>query len=156
MNLPRYEVATCVVDGKILAIGGLLSNMTTAAREVELYDPELLEKPSLVALNKIDKAEARLDFRKSAMELARRVRAFDPFPGAAATLDGTVIKLWRAEPGTGKGEPGTVLSADGSGIVVACGEGVLRVTDLQKPGGKRLPAADFLHGFPVSPGQRLT
>jgi methionyl-tRNA formyltransferase len=106
--------------------------------------------------NKIDKAEAQLDFRRPAVELARRVRAFDPFPGAVATLDGTVVKLWRGAPERGSGEPGTVLAADSNGVVIACGEGALRVTELQKPGGKRLPAADFLCGFPVSPGQRLS
>ena len=106
--------------------------------------------------NKIDKAEAQLDFNRPAEELARRLRAFDPFPGAAATLDGTTIKLWRGMVESGSGVPGTVLAADGSGIVVACGAAALRITELQKPGGKRLPAADFLRGFPVSPGQRLT
>ncbi len=107
---------------------------------------------------KIDKAEALLDFRKPADELARRIRAFDPFPGAAAVLDGATIKLWRAEVVeaiTAGGAPGTVLAADGKGIVVACGKGALRVTELQKPGGKRLSAADLLRGFALTPGQRF-
>jgi methionyl-tRNA formyltransferase len=105
--------------------------------------------------SKIDKAEALLDFRRPAEELARRVRAFDPFPGAAGVLDDTTMKLWRAVAERGSGAPGTVLAADGSGIVVACGEGALRITELQKPGGKRLPAADLLRGCPISPGQRF-
>jgi methionyl-tRNA formyltransferase len=105
--------------------------------------------------NKIGKAESLLDFSRPAEELARRIRAFDPFPGAAGVLDGTTIKLWRAVAETGSGVPGTVLAADGNGIVVACGEGALRITELQKPGGKRLPVADLLRGFPVLPGQRF-
>jgi methionyl-tRNA formyltransferase len=105
--------------------------------------------------NKIEKTEAQLDFSRPAFELARRLRAFDPFPGGAATLDGTAIKLWHAAEETGSGVPGTVLAADARGVVVACGEGALRVTELQKPGGKRLPARDFLHGFPVSAGQKF-
>ena len=105
--------------------------------------------------NKIDKAEAQLDFRRPAVELARRIRAFDPFPGATATLDGNVVKLWSAIAEEGSSMPGTVLSANGGGVVIACGEGALRVTELQKPGGKRLPAADFLRGFTVTPGQHF-
>ncbi len=107
---------------------------------------------------KIDKAEALLDFWRPADELAHRIRAFDPFPGAAAVLDGATIKLWRAEVVeaiTAGGAPGTVLAADGKGIVVACGKGALRVTELQKPGGKRLSAADLLRGFALTPGQRF-
>ncbi len=107
---------------------------------------------------KIDKAEALLDFRKPADELALRIRAFDPFPGAAAVLDGGTFKLWRAEAIEmieAAGAPGTVLAANDRGIVVACGKGALRVTELQKPGGKRLPAADMLRGFTITPGQRF-
>jgi methionyl-tRNA formyltransferase len=70
-------------------------------------------------------------------------------------MDSVVVKLWRGSPECGSGTPGTVLSADGSGIVIACGESALRITELQKPGGKRLSAADFLRGTPVVPGQRF-
>lgn len=105
--------------------------------------------------NKIDKAEAQLDFRRPAEELARRIRAFDPFPGATATLGGATLKFWRATPAGGSGLPGTVLAADADGIVVACGDDTLRVTELQKPGGKRLSAVDLLRGFPIGPGRRF-
>jgi methionyl-tRNA formyltransferase len=102
---------------------------------------------------KISKEEARLDFAMDAEALARKVRAFTPFPGAQGVVDGTVIKLWGAEPMAdgNAAAPGTVLAADAQqGIVVACGAGALRLTELQKPGGKRLPAAEFLKGFPLS------
>jgi len=105
--------------------------------------------------HKISKQEAALDFRRTATELERRIRAFDPFPGCSASLREVAVKLRRAQLAEGRGEPGQVLCADGEGIVVACGEGALRLTELQKPGGKRLPAAEFLRGFPIEAGERF-
>ena len=97
---------------------------------------------------KISKEEAKLDLQRPAAELARKVRAFNPFPGAAMqTADGVTIKTWNAQAVDGKGRPGQVLAADAQGFVVACGEGALRLTELQKPGGKRLAAGEFLKGF---------
>jgi len=98
---------------------------------------------------KISKEEAKLDLQRPAAELARKVRAFNPFPGAAMQTagGGVVIKIWNAQAVDGKGRPGQVLAADAQGIVVACGEGALRLTELQKPGGKRLAAGEFLKGF---------
>ncbi|WP_116137237.1 methionyl-tRNA formyltransferase [Trinickia diaoshuihuensis] len=108
---------------------------------------------------KIGKHEAALDWRLAAATLARKVRAFDPFPGGVATLeDGTAFKVWAAEPAhaTSAGvEPGTILAVSADGVVVACGEGALRLTQLQKPGGKRLPAREFLAGTALQAGQRL-
>jgi methionyl-tRNA formyltransferase len=102
--------------------------------------------------SKIGKAEAILDFRRPAIELERAVRAFDPFPGAVGSLNGTPIKIWRAALAEGSGAPGTVLAATPDGIVVACGEAALRLLTLQQPGSKRLPVADFLCGFAIKPG----
>ncbi|WP_176079478.1 methionyl-tRNA formyltransferase [Paraburkholderia tropica] len=109
---------------------------------------------------KIGKQEAALDFRRPALALARQIRAFDPFPGGAATLDGAQLKLWAAEPAAGVtlpegAAPGQILEVSPTGVVVACGEGALRLTQLQKPGGKRLPAREFLAGMPLSAGQRF-
>jgi methionyl-tRNA formyltransferase len=101
---------------------------------------------------KIEKSEAPLDWRLSAVQLDRQVRAFNPFPGALAEYQGSPVKVWRAEAAAGAGLPGTVVAADKHGIVVACGEGVLRLTELQKAGGKRMPVAQFLAGTPVLPG----
>jgi methionyl-tRNA formyltransferase len=88
--------------------------------------------------------------------VARRVRAFDPFPGAQSALGAEVIKVWAAvaEPGEG-GEPGRILAVDEQGVCVQCGQGRLRLTVLQRAGGKRLPVADFLRGFPLAPGAVL-
>ena len=101
--------------------------------------------------SKIDKAEARLDWGQPAAVLARKVRAFNPFPGAAVALAGAEVKAWRGEAVAGSGRPGQILAADATGIVVACGEGALRLTELQKPGGRRVAAADFLHGSALRP-----
>jgi methionyl-tRNA formyltransferase len=106
---------------------------------------------------KISKEEAALDFSLSADVLARKIRAFNPFPGAFASCEGTAIKIWRAEAVEGEAGvvPGQVLSAGGAaGVIVACGGGALRLNELQKPGGKRLPAAEFLKGFPLE-GRRF-
>ena len=101
---------------------------------------------------KIEKAEAPLDWRQPAAQLGRQVRAFNPFPGALAVCAGQSIKIWMAEPVEGAGSPGEVIAVDRHGIVVACATGALRLTELQKAGGKRLPAAQFLAGTPVEKG----
>ncbi|KXU89849.1 methionyl-tRNA formyltransferase [Paraburkholderia monticola] len=110
---------------------------------------------------KIAKHEAALDWRRPAEALARQVRAFDPFPGGAGTLeDGSIVKIWAASAvaasasGSNKA-PGTITEVSPDGVLVACGEGVLRLTQLQKPGGKRLPVREFLAGSPLAAGQRF-
>ena len=104
---------------------------------------------------KIAKEEAALDFNLPALTLDRQIRAFNPFPGALAHFAGAAVKVWRAKPALGQGQPGTILAADASGVLVACGEGALLLTELQKPGGKRLPAEQFLQGFALPAGQRF-
>ncbi|KAH0445211.1 methionyl-tRNA formyltransferase [Paraburkholderia fungorum] len=107
---------------------------------------------------KIGKHEAALDWRKPAAVLARQVRAFDPFPGGVGTLeDGTSIKIWAAVPAEAQGSsaPGVIVDVSPEGVVVACGEGALRLTQLQKPGGKRLPVREFLAGAALAAGQRF-
>ncbi|WP_303784040.1 methionyl-tRNA formyltransferase [Azovibrio restrictus] len=98
---------------------------------------------------KIEKAEAQLDWTRSATELDRHIRAFNPFPGAQTFLAGNPVKIWAAHPVAGQGLPGTVLAVDRQGITVACGEGALCLTELQKAGGKRLQAARFLAGHSI-------
>ena len=104
--------------------------------------------------HKIEKSESWMDWSCSVVALDRRLRAFNPFPGGATQLGDEVIKLWTALPQdyTGNAVPGTVLSADADGVRVACGEGALCLTQLQRAGGKRLPAADFLRGFELPAG----
>ena len=108
--------------------------------------------------HKIEKAEAALDWSQPATVLDRRVRAYNPVPGAGAVLGGEAVKVGSAHAdaaGAAGALPGQVLAADGHGIRVMTGDGVLVLTELQRAGGKRLPVADFLRGFPVAPGQRF-
>jgi methionyl-tRNA formyltransferase len=104
---------------------------------------------------KITKQEAILDFSQLANILERKIRAFNPYPGASASFNGVSLKVWRAETvAATQGIPGQVLAANAQdGVVVACGEGALRMTELQKPGGKRLPADEFLKGFAMEGGR---
>jgi len=95
---------------------------------------------------KISKAEAQLDWAQPADVLARKICAFNPFPGATLTLAGEPVKVWRAEAIAGAGNPGQILAAEADGIIVATSHGALRLTELQKPGGRRLTSAEFLRG----------
>ena len=104
---------------------------------------------------KIDKAESVLDWSRPASELARAVRAFRPAPGATSSLAGATVKIWQAHVEQGTGTPGEALAVGPKGILVACGVGALAVTQLQRAGGKRLSAAEFLRGQAVVPGTRF-
>ena len=101
---------------------------------------------------KISKDDARIVWSDSAASIVRRIRAYDPWPGAAALWRGEQIKIWRAEVRAGRlgARPGEVLSADASGIEVACGNGSLALRTLQLPGRKRINAADFLHAHSIA------
>jgi methionyl-tRNA formyltransferase len=105
---------------------------------------------------KIEKHEPALEWTLPARQLDRVVRAFRPVPGAAALLGDESLKIWRAQPVDASGFPGEVLAASADGIVIACGEGALQVTELQRAGGRRLGAADFLRGRALLPGTRFS
>ncbi len=104
---------------------------------------------------KIDKRETRLDWSRPALELERAVRAFRPAPGAFGVLADEQVKIWRAEVVDANGEPGT-LSVRNEQLLVACGKQSLAVSELQRAGGRRLDAAEFLRGHPLAPGARFT
>lgn len=108
---------------------------------------------------KIEKSEAALDWTKSAEVLERKIRAFDPLPGATCDIKGETVKIWGARvelrPGDDACEPGIILEVDASGVLVACGAGALRLTHLQRSGGKRMPASAFLQGCSLMAGQVL-
>ena len=135
---------------RLAALGGRL--VVDALSRIDDLVPRPQPLDGVTYANKISKAEAQLDWAQPADVLARKLRAFNPFPGATASLGGETIKLWCGEAVSGAGRPGQILSAAADGIVVACGAGALRLTELQKPGGRRLASADFLRGTPLTPG----
>lgn len=107
---------------------------------------------------KISKHEAMLDWRRPAVVLAHQIRAFNPFPGSSASLaNGIPLKIWAAEsidtPIQNNMQPGQIIAVCSDSIFVVCGEGTLRVTQLQKPGGRRLTVREFLTSTPLATGQ---
>lgn len=146
---------TSSLHDRLAALGG---RMIVGAIDLA-RDGRLVRTPQpadgVTYANKIDKAEAAIDWRLPAAVIERRLRAFDPFPGASATLDGAPLKVWRAEVTADAGAPGEVLAADAQGPLVACGEGALRLTELQRAGGRRLPAAQFVQAESGLLGRRF-
>jgi methionyl-tRNA formyltransferase len=117
--------------------------------------PEPQDESLVTYAEKLRKDEALLDWKRSATELSRQVRAFNPFPVAQATFNDEIWRIWMATAAVGtSGAPGEILDTS-DGILVACGEGALRITELQKPGGKRLSARDFLAGSQLKRGDRF-
>lgn len=144
------------LQGRLADLGGVM--IVEALRKLEQGALIATPQPDagVTYAAKITKDEATLDFTLSADSLARKIRAFNPFPGASVSFNGVSIKLWRAEAlaSTIDAAPGQVLDASAqAGISVACGNGVLRLTELQRAGGKRLAAAEFLKGFPLEGGR---
>jgi methionyl-tRNA formyltransferase len=143
---------TAALHDKLAFLGGRM--IVDAMRGLQQGNPAATPQPEQGAnyAAKISKEEAHLDFSQSAEVLARKVWAFNPFPAAAGMVDGVTIKFWQAAPlaTQAPATPGQVLVANAhDGVLIACGNGVLRVDELQKPGGKRLSAGEFLKGFPL-------
>ena len=104
----------------------------------------------------LDKQMAVIDWSKSAHEIDCLIRGLNPWPIALTTLSGERLKVFAAEKAAGNGEPGTVLEADPKkGLIVACGEGALGLTEIQLVGGKRMKATDFLRGHAIEVGTKL-
>ena len=143
--------------------GGLTTTLAAlgAAAVVEALerlpslDPRPQDETRATYAAKISRDDARIDWSAASDAIARQVRAFDPQPGAEARLGEEAVKIWRARPVSGQGTPGEVLSSGADGIVIACGSGALAVSILQRAGGRRLPAAEFLRGHSLEAGARL-
>ena len=150
------EDSTGRLHDRLAELGGRLIDRALELAACGGLRPVKQPEAGVSYAHKIDKAEAAVDWTQSAEVIGRRIRAFDPFPGAHTQLGGEAIKLWRYEiescsrpSGVGYG---TILSVNAAGVSVACGQGVLRLTELQRAGGKRLAVADFLRGFALAPG----
>jgi methionyl-tRNA formyltransferase len=119
--------------------------------------PEQQDAQQATYAAKLTKSEARLDWRQDAAQLERAVRGYFPFPNVQVLFGETPIKVLRAHLDENKGgTSGEVIAIDRERILVACGKGALALEVLQKPGGKPLPVAQFVQGFPVKVGDRFT
>ncbi len=144
--------STGTLHDRLAALGGRL-----VVQALRALDAPAQPQPAegVTYAHKVDKAEASIDWAQPAAVIERRVRAFDPFPGAHFGLDGQVVKLWRARCVPGAGTPGEVLPSPPGTLHVACGQDALSLLELQRPGGRRLPVADWLRAQPLPPGTRL-
>ncbi|MDT8999820.1 methionyl-tRNA formyltransferase [Paucibacter sp. APW11] len=148
---------TASLHDKLATLGGRLIVEALELAACGGFHPQVQPEEGVCYAHKIEKAESAIDWSQSAEQIARRLRAFDPFPGGAAQLGEETLKIWRAEavPTTSDAAPGTVLGVDASGPLIACGSGALRLLELQRAGGKRLPASAFLQARPLQAGERL-
>jgi methionyl-tRNA formyltransferase len=145
---------TANLHDRLADLGGRLVVQGLAAPDALRRTPQPVD--GVTYAHKIDKAEAAIDWTQPATAIERRVRAFDPFPGASFVLDGEVVKLWRAALRADlSGTPGQVLASDGGRLTVACGDGALDLLQLQRPGGRRIDVAAFLQGRPGLAGRVL-
>jgi methionyl-tRNA formyltransferase len=140
---------------KLAALGARMLIQTLEA----LSSGEIIPKPQPATgatyANKIDKAEAAIDWSRPAIEIERKIRAFRPSPGASTEFAGMPLKIWRAHARDEAGSPGRILGTREDTVLVGCGQGVLAVQELQRAGARRLSAADFLRGQSLPAGARL-
>ncbi len=150
---------TASLHDKLATLGGHLIVQALQQASAARLQPTPQPAAGVTYAHKIEKAESSIDWQLPATVIGQRIRAFDPFPGASTVAQGETIKLWAAMLADGAVPAGVragqIVQADAQGVVVACGEGALRLTVLQRAGGKRLSAADFLRGFALQPGMVL-
>jgi methionyl-tRNA formyltransferase len=140
-----------------LAVQGGTAIVDALARiEAGTLHPEIQDNGQATYAAKLTKEEATIDWRQPAEQVARAVRAYNPFP-VAHTLSGSEpLRVWSAQAvSTPQGLPGEVLAVDRAGILIGCGQGALRITELQRAGGKRLTAEQFVAGGGLALGERL-
>ncbi|MHB1186019.1 methionyl-tRNA formyltransferase [Thiobacillus sp.] len=137
-----------------LAVAGAAAIVTALANYATLV-PLMQDDTQATYAAKLSKDEAQVDWRQPADVIARAVRAYNPAPGAWTLLDGAPLKIWSAEAVAGAGNPGEVLRADAEQLAIACGGGALVLHEVQPAGSKRMSAAAFLAGRPISPGTRF-
>lgn len=151
---------TATLHDELAALGGQLVVQVLAQLQQGVLQPQPQPEQGVCYAHKIDKAESRIDWKEPAAVIERRIRAFDPFPGAAAQCGEHLIKLWQAQAlpaneADRAGRPGQVLKINEKGIHILTGDGVLVVSMLQRPGGKRQPAHAFLQSVPMVAGDLL-
>ena len=144
---------------RLAELGGRLMVQALALAAAGQLQPVPQPAQGATYASKVDKAEAVIDWSQSAQTIARRVRAFNPFPGASTQLAGETLKIWSAQTGDGAPEGthqgGEIIAITPAGIAVAARDSVVLITELQRPGGKHLSSAEFLRGCPLQVGQVL-
>ncbi len=153
---------TASLHDRLAVLGGRLVVEALEMAACGGLSPTPQPEAGVTYAHKIAKTESLIDWHRPAVEIERRIRAFDPFPGAATRLGADTLKVWAAQlpespdaTAADGAAPGTVLSVDRNGVRVATGAGELLLTELQRAGGKRLPVADFLSGYAWPAGARL-
>jgi methionyl-tRNA formyltransferase len=138
---------------KLAQLGGEAIVRTLHGLERAELQPQPQPQQGVSYAGKLGKTEAQINWQMEAVQIERAVRAFNPNPGAYTTLNGETLKIWKAQlEDRLNGKPGEIVSVDGRGIVVACGAGAVRIEELQRAGGQRLPVREFLSGFALNPG----
>jgi len=140
------------VHDRLAQIGASLMGRALAALSRGGLDATPQSEDGVTYAKKIEKSEGRIDWGKPASELDRIIRGLTPFPGAFFELGNTRIKVLRVDPIEATGEPGTVI---GPGLIVACGKGALRITELQRAGKAPMSAEAFLRGTDLPVGTKL-
>lgn len=154
----RAQDTSATLHDRLAEIGAPLLVSTLARLERGDITPQAQENADATYARKLSKDEARIDWRAEAALIARRIRAFNPWPVAHTTIDGQVLRLWNAtevSKGAATQAPGTILGSDTQAILVQCGHGVIGLTQLQAEGGKVLNATAFFNGRQLPPGTRL-
>ena len=137
------------------------SSMVRVLEQLPMLSPRLQPGEGVTYAKKIEKAEARIDWSRPAVEIERRVRAFDPFPGTETFFAGQSLKIWRGEVVDALSDqavepPGTVIASGAGAVRVQCGRGVLALKTVQKPGGRRLDISEFLRSTLIQKGAVFT
>ncbi len=135
---------TGALTERLAALGA--SAIVDALSKLDRLEAQAQDDSNATYAQKIRKPESRLDWRRSNTEIDRAVRAFNPAPGAETRLGDLVLKIWSAGPVRGVGKPGEVLECEQGRLVVGTGSEAIEVLEVQKPGGRRLSAAEFLRG----------
>jgi len=166
-SLPITETdTTATLHDRMADLGGKLIVLALEQAAAGRLKPIRQPTEGVTYAHKIEKHEAAIDWRLDAQTIVRRVRAFNPFPGATASLGGEVIKVWAARVGdasavesvpdpVGPRGPGVIVAVAPEGIAVSAMHSIAILTELQRPGGKRLAVADFLRGFELQVGMRF-
>ena len=149
------ETASTLHD-KLAALGASAIVDVLQLVEQDKLKPVQQDNQNATYAAKLTKDEAQLDWTRSALELDRDVRSYNPFPGASCLINDVPIRIWQASVYENKtGEPGEILDVQKNTLVVACGKGALGLEVLQKPNAKALPVGQFLQGFKMTAGDRF-